>query len=37
MEIGIKDAVILSIFCILIVFIILMVISLGINLIKIFV
>lgn len=36
MEIGIKDAVILSIFCILIVFIILMVISLGINLIKIF-
>lgn len=36
MDIGIKDAVILSIFCILIVFIILMVISLGINLIKIF-
>lgn len=36
MEIGIKDAVILSIFCILIVFIVLMVISLGVNLVKIF-
>ncbi|BAK81580.1 OadG family protein [Candidatus Arthromitus sp. SFB-rat-Yit] len=36
MDIGIKDAVILSIFCILIVFIVLMVISLGVNLVKIF-